>query len=77
MDSCNLAFAQYDQMCALARSSSLSGFKKVLIRGNTVYFINKSNEWYMTTYIPPQVPIVRRVPPDWINWLITHYQCKI
>ena len=69
MDSCNLAFAQYDQMCALARSSSLSGFKKVLIRGNTVYFINKSNEWYMATYFTTHTPLVSQVPADWIIWL--------
>jgi hypothetical protein len=73
MDSCNLAFAQYDQMCVFARSSKLSGFKKVLIRGNTAYFVNKSGEWYMATYISPQEPILRCVPPDWINWIKTHY----
>ncbi len=74
MNACDLAFTQYDQMCEMAQNSRHpnsipSSSKKILVRGNTAYFVHKRGRWYMASYFTNHPPIVSRVPADWIIWL--------
>lgn len=74
MNACDLAFTQYAQMCEMARNYKQptcipSNSNKILVRGNTAYFVHKHGEWYMATYFTTQEPLISRVPVDWIIWL--------
>jgi hypothetical protein len=78
MNSCELAFTQYDQMCEMAHNPRYpdgvpSKSTKILVRGNTAYFAYKRGIWYMASYFTTQPPVVKRVPADWIIWLKTNY----
>lgn len=74
MNACDLAFTQYDQMCEMAQNSKQptdipSKSIKILVRGNTAYFVHQRGEWYMATYFTTQKPLVSHVPDDWVIWL--------
>ena len=64
-------------MCKLAQEAELPasippGVKKVLVRGNTAYFVDSMDTWFMVTYLLAQPPLARAVPADWAAWLRAH-----